>query len=73
MKILKCDQCGSDGKDVKTYTYTKKFMSVKAELPEHYLYSGGTYVNVPEVKEFCDNCATNIHASYKHFLEEYVP
>lgn len=48
-------------------------MSVKAELPEHHLYSGGTYVNPPEVKEFCDNCATNIHASYKHFLEEYVP
>jgi hypothetical protein len=72
VKILKCDQCKCTGKDVKTYTHSNKFMSLKAE-PQHMFSSSGIYLQVPVEKEFCDNCAANIHASYKHFLEEYVP
>jgi hypothetical protein len=72
VKILKCDQCKSTGKDVKTYTHGNKFMSLKIDFPNIFS-SSGSCVQMPVEKEFCDNCAANIHASYKHFLEEYVP
>lgn len=72
MKILKCDQCGSDGGDVKTYTYAKICLHVKCDYPFEIVGDGITYNPHPQ-KEFCDNCAGIIQESYKHFLEENVP
>lgn len=71
MKILKCDQCGSDGKDVKTYTVCNHFLKIKMDYA--YFHTDGVAVLYPKQKEFCDDCASIIQESYKHFLEEHVP
>lgn len=70
MKILKCDQCGSKDKDVKTYTVNNQCLNLKIDYS---FYTCGTSILYPKEKEFCDDCASIIKESYKHFLEENVP
>lgn len=71
MKILKCDQCGSTERDVKTYTYSERCINPQVDV--RYIYNDGIAYHPSPHKEFCDDCAGIIQEAYKYFLEEHIP
>lgn len=77
MKVLKCDQCGTD-KNVSSYTVIKNSPLV-LEYPKPYWFNtcgdGISIFKTEEVptKELCEECISIINKSYKHFLEEEIP